>query len=164
METKPLIIILACAVCAACATALPLKTQLEIREFQTRSYETTDIKMVMKAVMNVLQDEGYIIKSGDLELGLLSAVKELDIEDKREVFWKALWIGSDARWKKNSIVEATANISEFGDQCRVRLNFQAKKFDNRGAVIDIKQIEGEVFYQDFFAKIDKGIFIQKEKI
>ena len=48
-----------------CATTgvAPQKTQLQIRQFQTRSYETNDTKMVMKAMLNVLQDDGFIVKN-----------------------------------------------------------------------------------------------------
>ena len=42
-----------------------------------------------------------------------------------------MFIGTDARYKKNNIIESSANISEFGDQTRVRINFQAKVIDNR---------------------------------
>lgn len=49
--------------CAIQQPAPPQKTQLEIREFQTRSYETKDIKMVMKSLLNVLQDDGFIVKN-----------------------------------------------------------------------------------------------------
>ncbi|BCB95759.1 hypothetical protein JZK55_06810 [Dissulfurispira thermophila] len=47
-----------------CATTgvTPEKTQLQIREFQTRIYDTNDVKMVMKAMLNVLQDDGFIVK------------------------------------------------------------------------------------------------------
>ena len=164
MKIKPVIAVLACVVLAACATAPPPKTQLEMREFQTRSYETTDAKMVMKAVMNVLQDDGYIIESGDLELGLLSASKMMDIQNNAEAFWRVLAFGQNARWKKNCHIEASANVSNFGDQCRVRVNFQMMELDNLGVLVKVDQIEDEIFYQEFFAKVDKGIFIQKEKI
>ena len=43
-----------------CATTAPAKTQLQMREFQTRNFETTDDKAVLKALVNVLQDDGYI--------------------------------------------------------------------------------------------------------
>jgi hypothetical protein len=58
----------------------------------------------------------------------------------------------------------TLNVSEYGTECRVRANFQIKVMNNKGNVMDIKQIEDDKFYQDFFAKGDKGIFIQKEKL
>jgi hypothetical protein len=36
--------------------------------------------------------------------------------------------------------------------------------DNKGAVHDIKTIDDPIFYQTFFAKVDKGIFIGKQKL
>lgn len=162
--------LIAITLTSGCATngATPPKTQLQIREFQTRTYETNDTKMVMKALLNVLQDEGFIVKNANVELGLLNATKELDVEKKGEAFLAVLGAvlskTGDARWKKNSIIEATANVSEFGSQTRVRVTFQAKLMDNRGGVTKVEQVEEGKYYQDFFAKVDKGIFIQKEKL
>jgi ribosomal protein S8 len=142
----------------------PPRTQLQIREFQTRSYETTDVKMVMKALLNVLQDEGFIVKHASVDLGLLNATKEVDVENKGEAVLLILLVGADARWKKNSIIECTGNVSEFGNQVRVRVNFQMKVLDNKGNVIKVGQIEDSKYYQDFFSRVDKGIFLQKEKL
>ena len=151
--------------CASAGTSRqPEKTQLQIREYQTRSYDTNDYKMVMKAVLNTLQDEGYIVKNAVLDLGLLTATKEMNIEDKGQVLLQKLLRKKRATWAKNSIIEATANVSEFGKETRVRLNFQVKTYNNRGGVMGVRQIEDAKFYQDFFAKIDKGIFIQKENL
>ena len=151
---------------SGCATTRvqPQKTQLQIREFQTRSYETNDSKMVMKAMLNVLQDDGFIVKNAVLDLGLLSAEKTVDIENKGEAFMAAFFAGANARWKKASIIECTGNITEFGDNVKVRVNFQLKILDNRGGILKIEQIDDEKYYQDFFIKVDKGIFLQKEKI
>jgi len=149
----------------ACATTrVPQQTQLQMREFQTRTYQTNNVKMVMKAMMNVLQDTGFIIKSGDLDLGLLTAAKETDVENKAGAVFMTILAGPDARWAKNSCIEATANVSDFGDQCRVRVNFQLKFYDNKGNVMKIEQIQDAKYYQDFFAKVDKGIFIQSENL
>lgn len=142
----------------------PQKTQLEIREFQTRSYETKDVKMVMKSMLNVLQDDGYIVKNANVELGLLTATKEVDVENKDQAFVAILISGSEARWNKNSVIESSANVSEHGNKTRVRINFQLKTLNNKGEVVGVKQIEDSKYYQEFFAKVDKGIFIQKEKL
>ena len=149
-----------------CATggAKPQKTQLQIREFQTRTYETNDVKMVMKAVLHVLQDNGFMVKNAVVDLGLLTAEKEVDVESQGEAFFATFFAGAHARWKKANMVECTANVSEFGETTRVRVNFQTKIVDNRGGIMKIDQIEDPVFYQNFFAKVDKGIFIQKEKL
>ncbi len=143
------------------------KTQLQIREFQTRSYDTTDFKMVMKAVMAALQDQDFILKQAELELGFITAQKELDVENAGEVFWSILGAafgGGKAIYRKNSITEASANISEHGDQIRVRVNFQIKLIDNVGRVIKIEQVEDQAFYQEFFSKVDKSIFLGKEGV
>lgn len=111
-------------VTVGCATApvSPEKTQLQLREFETRTYEANDTKLVMKAMLNVLQDEGYIVKNAIVELGLLTPTKEMDVENPTVAFWASVLGGRDARWNKNSIVEATANVSDHGTQSRVRVD------------------------------------------
>jgi len=140
------------------------KSQLQIREFQTRAYDTNDTKMVMKAMLNVLQDDGFIVKNAVVDMGLLSAEKSVDVQNNGEAFMIQFFGGQNAVWKKASIIECSANVSEYGKECRVRVNFQVKILDNKGGIMKIEQINDEKYYQDFFAKVDKGIFIQKEKI
>ena len=139
----------------------PEKSQLEIREIQTRTYDTPDSKMVLKTMLNVLQDDGFIVTEGNADLGLLSATKELDVQTEGAVFWGSFF---NLAWDKNAIVEATANVSEFGKQTRVRVNFQQKVYDSAGGVSTVDQIADPKFYQEFFAKVDKGLFIQQEKL
>jgi len=140
----------------------PKMTQLKIRGFQTRSYETDDSLMVMKALLNVLQDEFFIVKNADATLGLITATKEVDLEDRG--FFARLFSDEDDRWKKNCIIECSGNVSKFGTHTRVRINFQMKTFDNKGDVMEIVHIQDSKFYQEFFSKVDKGIFIAKEKL
>jgi hypothetical protein len=105
------------------------KTQLQIREIQTRTYETSESKLVLKAMLNVLQDDGFIVKTAVPELGLLTATKEIDIENMSESIPAFFFGGANARWKKNSIIEATCNVSDFRDRCKVRVNFTQKILD-----------------------------------
>ena len=140
------------------------KSQLEARQIQTRTYDTKDVKMIMKAMLNVLQDDNFIVKQVNLELGFLNATKEADLEDGWERFWAEFWKGKHASWKKNSIIDCTANVSEFGDQMKVRVNFQVKVLDNKGGCILVQQVNHPDYYQRFFSKVDKGIFIEKEHI
>jgi len=136
------------------------KTQLEIRQMQTRTYDTQNTKMVVKAMLNVLQDDGFIVNQADLELGFLNATKEVDVENP----WEKFWATYEEGWKKNSITTCTANVSQFGDKTRVRVNFQVKVMTNLGGVATVYQIDDPEYYQKFFSKVDKGIFIEKEKI
>jgi len=166
MKYVCLVLIAAVGLSVSCVTTNvePQKTQLQIREFQTRTYDVESEIMVLKAVANVLQDEGYIITNAESDLGLITAQKEASIEDGTEKFFAILFAGANARYKKNQIIDSTANVSQFGKQVKVRMNFQLKAYDNHGDLITLGQIDNEQFYQDFFAKVDKGIFIQKENI
>lgn len=140
------------------------KTQLEIREMQTRVFDINDCKMVIKAMLDVLQDDDYIIEQVNVEMGFFNASKEANAEDGLEKFWKVFWWGGMATYKKNSIIDCTANVSQFGEKVKVRANFRVKFMNNRGGVEFVSQIDNLKFYQDFFSKVDKGIFIEKEKI
>ncbi|MBI5598627.1 MAG: hypothetical protein HY890_02690 [Deltaproteobacteria bacterium] len=157
------VVLIALSGCVATQPAIQ-KSQLQIREFQTRSYDTKDTKMVMKAVMHTLQDDGFIVKQANIDLGLLTAQKEVDVEEVGEAFLLSLLAGSEARYKKNNIIEASANISDFGDQIRVRINFQTKLMNNKSEVMSVVQVEDGKFYQEFFSKVDKAIFLGRENL
>lgn len=163
------------------------KTQLEIRECQTRTFDVQDHRLVMKSVLDVLQDDGYMVKNVSLDLGFLAATKDvgfkgapsrarfedeyLDVDfdvftprrvKKRSKFRKRQQNSSPV--PSHEVIEVTVNVSEFGKNVRVRSTFQSKVFDDREAVMKVNQIEDAFFYQEFFAKVDKGIFLQQQNI
>jgi predicted metal-binding protein len=141
-----------------------IMTPLQIREIQSRNFDTPDMKLVMKSMMNVLQDEGFMIKNAVIELGLLNSEKIIDVEDKTEAILCSLSGDCQRRWKKHQLLEASANVSEFGQQIRVRINFQSKIIDNLGCPCKVETIKDANFYQNFFEKVSKGIFIQEQEI
>ncbi len=178
----------------------PKKTQLEIRAMQTRSYDTKDVKMVMKAVMHALQDDNFIIQQANVDLGLLTAQKEVDLENLENSegtsLGEGLAIGAviiaiivaaallskgsndkshfdrnepsfnrdEPSFDKSAITEVSANISEFGEQTKVRINFRVKVLDNKGATAEVKQIDDPKYYQYFISKVDKYVFLGKENL
>ena len=142
----------------------PPLSPLETRSMQTREYPTGDTHLVMKALLNVLQDEGFTTKNAVPELGLITAVKETDIERNGVAVFAGFLAGPEGVWEKNAAIEATANVSEFGKDTRVRLSFRRKVYSNHGTVMQIEDLRDPQYYQDFFAKVDKGVFLQKERI
>ncbi len=142
----------------------PPMTQLQIREIQSREFDTNDSKLVMKSMMNVLQDEGFIIKNAVLDLGLLNAERTEDIGNTSHARMMYFLAGEEARWDKQTILDASGNVSEFGNKTRVRMNFQIKTIDNKGNPSDTRTILDPVYYQSFFEKVSKGLFIQQENI
>lgn len=178
----------ACTFVNHAPTVQPPKTQLQTREFQTREFDTNDTKLIMKAVLNVLQDDGFVVKNAVVDLGLLTATKEVDLAENRATTNRAssddYWWGvfesvfgtsggrnranqsrsnqEQPRFRKFKLIEVSVNVSEIGRRSKVRANFQAKILDNQGQPLDVYVIEDQKFYQEFFAKVDKGIFIQKQ--
>lgn len=186
MKTKIIIFLLVVVGLSSCtvisyntATKTHEATQLETREFQTRMFDTNDTKLIMKAMVNVLQDDSYIITNAVTDLGVLMAKKEIDLGNKSHAqnsdsdfwfdFFRALNNDKTRRnnnqettYQKTKVVEVSINVTQYGKQTKVRANFQAKILDNKGNVVDVFPVNDGKFYQDFFAKTDKAIFLQKQ--
>ena len=63
-----------------CATTTPADvtgpgTQLQVREIQTREYDTLDKQMTMRSVIATLQDLGFTIDQAHLDLGTVTATR-----------------------------------------------------------------------------------------
>lgn len=157
-------IVAASLAAAGCAPrrAMPQRTQLEIRELQTRTYDSKSTRTVMKALINALQDDGFMVRNADKDLGFISASKDLDVEDPSAAFMAQLLSGENARYPKNSVIEASVNVSEFGAQTKVRAVFQARVQDNYGAPVSTSVVDDPKYYEDFFYRVDKSLFIEKQ--
>lgn len=162
------------------------QTQLQIREYQTREFDTNDVKLVMKAVLNVLQDEGFVVRNAVPDLGLLTASKEYQVAstssagrssgsdtwaDIFEAIFSSRTGGRSSRRSSSDSpirvqtfkqIEASVNVSELGSRCKVRANFIARILDGNGQPLEVYAVDDMKFYQDFFVKVDKGVFIQKQ--
>ena len=137
------------------------------RQFQTRTYELNDKPLVMKAMLNVLQDEGFIVYNANPLLGFIYGVKDFDTSDPNIDISKEFGLSkSRLNWNgvKVATIETTANVTEYGKSIRVRVNFKRKLLNIYGNAQFIDDINDENYYQEFFSKVDKAIFLQKTKI
>ena len=72
----PLLLVLSS--CATTSTDQVLKTtksQVQLRSFQTRAFDTTDRKTMLRTIISTLQDLGFVIDKADSLLGTISATK-----------------------------------------------------------------------------------------
>ncbi|MCO6466183.1 MAG: hypothetical protein J5I53_06175 [Bradyrhizobiaceae bacterium] len=157
------------------------QTQLQVRAYQTREFDTNDVKLVMKAVLNTLQDDGFVVRNAVVDLGLITATKELQLSSSRssndassddawaEIFAKIFKTSTpnnsrkgETRFDKFKVIEASINVTELGLRTKVRANFTAKVLDNKGDPSEVYVVDDMKFYQNFFAKVDKGVFIEKQ--
>jgi len=139
-------------------------TQLQIRNLQTKTYDTSNNKMVMKSVLNTLQDLGFSVTNADADLGLIEAKRDKDVEDKTQAFFATLFAGAQARYKKEEKVVATVNVSPFGKRTKIRASFSDKVLNNNGDVMSVHDITDAKTYQKFFQEVQKGLFLQEQKV
>lgn len=140
------------------------QTQLEKRQYQTRQYNNIPKPVLMKAMLNVLQDEGFIVNNANSLLGFISGAKEFSPKDKTIDIEKEFGTKKGMLGAVVAVVETTANVSEYGREMRVRVNFKRKLLNTYGNAYKIEEVTDEKYYQNFFSKVDKAIFIQKQKI
>ena len=149
--------------CFAKNEVITPQTQLQKRQYQTRQYDNIDKATLMKAMLNVLQDEGFIVNNASSLLGFISAAKEFSTRDKTINFEQEFGAKKEAG-AVVAVIETTANISEYGKSFKVRVNFKRKLLNVYGNAQKIEDVTDETYYQNFFSKVDKAIFIQKQKI
>ncbi len=141
--------------------------QLQKRQFQTKDYSASEKNNVMKAILNVLQDEGYIICSANSLLGFIYGIKDFDTSDSNVDISKEFGL-SKSRLNLNGIkvatLEVNANVTEYGNTLRVRVNFKRKLLNTYGNAQFIDDVSDEDFYKDFYKKVDQSLFLQKQKI
>ena len=138
-------------------------TQLEKRQFQTRTYNATDKQTVMKALLNVYQDEGFMIYNANPLLGFIYGAKDFDTSDPDVDISKEFGL-SKGRLNVNGVkvatLETSANVTEYGESIRVRVNFKRKLLNIYGNAQFIEDVNEDTFYSDFFEKLETAIILQ----
>ena len=143
MSTRlQLIAAVLCSVLTGCASSAQEVTgtgsQLEARQIQTRDYDTLDKQLTMRSVLATMQDLGFTIDNADPTLGAITGTR-IDYEDDYKTF----------------SMRMTVTVREMeGNRVSVRAN----------ARLDDKAISDPRTYQDFFAALDKAMFLTLEKI
>lgn len=140
-------------------------SQLEKRQFQTRTYPAQDNVIAMKAILNVLQDEGFIVYNVNSLLGYIYGVKDFDLSDPNIDISKEFGV-TKSRLNYNGVkvatLEVSVNVTQYGGKSRIRANFKRKllnQYGNAQMIDDISEIE---FYDDFYSKVDAAMNLQKQ--
>lgn len=156
--------------CASAGGARPsVSSAVELRSLQTRSYEATNSKAVMQALLDTMQDEGFRIKKTEPELGLIVAERETVSRPgtAKKVLRAYLIIATygaigEGLGHQHSVLEATAQVSESDGNVKVRVGLQFRALDGTGRVSRVHTVEDGAAYQALFTRLDKSLFLQKE--
>lgn len=109
----PLILLMLFAGCAFSPPAdiTGSATQLDIRQIQTRDYETLDKQLTMRSVIATLQDLGFTIDQANTALGTITATRlhkytmrmTVTVVEKGD---KRVSVRANARINENSVLDA----------------------------------------------------------
>ena len=66
------VLLVGCAASATQPNVTGAGSQVEIRQIQTREYDTLDKQMTMRSVISTVQDLGFVIDNADLDLGAIT--------------------------------------------------------------------------------------------
>ena len=163
---------------------------LRNRALQTRVFETTNEKELLSASAAVLQDLGFQIEESEVEMGILRAAKERSArefwQEFRQVVIAILSGAAGAAGGGNTIQIIPVDVHQQigatlatrpleGDDSRytVRIFFHRTLWKGQGQSGDqnippgltrMEMISDGKIYQQFFAKLSKGLFLEAHEI
>lgn len=109
------------------------QSQVALRSIQSRAFDTTDKKLMMRSVLNTLQDLDFLIQDSSLELGTVTGQKFSGV----------------------NVVKISVTVKERNaTQMLVRANAQ----------FGVKAVEDPKIYQDFFAALEKSVFLTAQQV
>ncbi len=112
----------------------PTEAQMKLRSFQTRSFDVADRKQAIRGVIAALQDLGFIIERANEPLGLVTAARFAEPN-----YYDVLGVTVTVRQQKGGSVMIRAN-----------------------AIFNNKPIEDAKVYQNFFATLERSLFITRD--
>ena len=106
--------------------------QVELRSFQSRTFESTDRDRMLRTVIATLQDLGFIIDQADDTLGVVTGTKLAGYQIRMTV--------------------------------TVRASGETQLLVRSSAYYNTKPIEEPLPYQNFFASLEKALFLTAQQV
>lgn len=171
------------------AKSIKKMSQLELREMQTRFYETSDTNRVMKATINTLQDSGFIIQEIESDIGYIRARKIFKHRyiNKGRLIGNSLYLAlmtayavfsygattysmldptlkiSNELQDKTMVVDTNVNIEKFGkNKTKVRFVLVEKVLQNADGYSFVKSAPTRVI-RIYTPKVYEEFFAQVDK-
>lgn len=144
------------------------QSTLQIRETQSRIFDSCTDKQLLRASVSVLQDMGYSIKESVMDYGVLTAVKQADATSAGQVIGAiAVAFLSGAVQPIDSTQHITATIVVLDraapNQATARTTFQRVVVRTDNSCYAHNIIDQEV-YKEFYEKLDKSLFLEVNKV
>ena len=148
------------------------QSPLELRQAQSRTFETADTRLVLKAALNVLQDQGFVIRHADAELGIVTAVMEWRSRTPNRGLRVLKWVTVVPTYGASllipsgrtevSAIEANVNVTPEAAKTRVRISLVSRVTGKNGEVLRVRPVGDPLAYQRLLAGLDKAVFLEHE--
>lgn len=174
MLKKPLCLLLAASMAVSgCVQTIPKEAlqlrpeSMQLRQLQTRSFDTGDEKKLLTAGASVLQDLGFSIDESETKLGVIVGSKDRDAVEAGQVagaVMVAVLFGVAMPIDKNQKIRASLVTRPNGKKSNLRVTFQRVIWNTQGQVSRTESVEDAKIYQEFFEKLSKSVFLEANEI
>lgn len=161
---------------SGCAPAVPREAltlspqTIELRQLQTRYFDTKDEKMILSSCNAVLQDLGFNLDESETDLGVMVASKQRDATDVGQIvgsIFMALLTGVATPVDDEQTIRVclvTCPCGEKNDRMSVRVTFQRIIINTQGQVSRREGVVKPEIYQEFFNKLSQSVFLEAHEV
>jgi hypothetical protein len=174
MMKKPLCLLVAASlVVTGCVQQIPKEAlelrqeSLQLRQLQTRGFETSNEKKLLSSGAAVLQDLGFSIDESETPLGVIVGSKDRDAVEAGQVagaVMVAVLFGVSMPIDKNQKIRASLVTRPTDKKTNLRVTFQRIIWNTQGQVSRTESVEDPKIYQEFFEKLSKAVFLEAHEI
>lgn len=171
----PVVLALLLGACASVPDSAGVRapqSPVEMRQAQSRTFETADTRLVLKAALNVLQDQGFVIRHADADLGIVTAVMEWRSRQPNRGLRVLKWVTVVPTYGASllipsgrtevSAIEANVNVTPDGAKTRVRISLVSRVTGKGGEVLRVLPVHDPLAYQRLLVGLDKAVFLEHE--
>lgn len=159
-----------------CAQKIPKEAlqltpeSLKLRQLQTRRFDSKDENALLSAGAGVLQDLGFTLDESETELGVIVASKDRTAVEAGQVIGSiffalltgvALPVDEKQKLRASLVTRPGAMDKE---TTLVRVTFQRIVWNTQGKVSKTEPLDEPEFYQEFFARLSKAVFLNAHEL
>ncbi len=144
------------------------QSQVKLRAAQSRVFETTDRRRLLRAVIDKMQDLDFKVVVLDQELGLVSGKKFVDNED-------TAWIDpAYLLYQPDTLLFLTRNYRSWGPfhhrnnlvrfTVTVRPRGESQLVVRASAQFYLRAVEDPLPYQRFFRTLEQAVFLNSQAV
>jgi hypothetical protein len=150
--------------------ALTLKPEsLQLRQLQTRRFETTDETKIITACASLLQDIGFTLDESEAKLGVRVGSKNRSALDAGQIAAAIVlaFFGVPAPIDTDQLMRAcivTRPMGEDEKNLAVRATFQRVVYNSKREITKRECLTDPKIYQTFFEKLSKAVFLEAHEL